>query len=82
MLLHGYVVSIENKPCMYLQRGEGYSDFNEFAKAALNCYTIGKNAANRDALFSFLFLSLFSLYLVTSGHSCPVLLKKQNRFML
>ncbi|MBQ4636060.1 MAG: CDP-glycerol glycerophosphotransferase family protein [Akkermansia sp.] len=35
---------IVNKPCMYLQRGEGYSDFNEFAKAALNCYTIGKNA--------------------------------------
>lgn len=35
---------IVNKPCMYLQRGEGYSDFNEFTKAALNCYTIGKNA--------------------------------------
>lgn len=33
-----------NKPCLYLQRGAGYGDFNEFAKAALNCYTIGKNA--------------------------------------
>ena len=35
---------IVNKPCLYLQRGAGYGDFNEFAKAALNCYTIGKNA--------------------------------------
>lgn len=33
-----------NKPCLYLQRGAGYGDFNGFAKAALNCYTIGKNA--------------------------------------
>lgn len=33
-----------NKPCMYLQRGAGYSEFNSLAKAALECYTIGKNA--------------------------------------
>ena len=33
-----------NKPCLYLQRGGiEYGDFNEFAKAALACYTIGSN---------------------------------------
>ncbi len=32
-----------NKPGLYMQRGSDYGDFNEFAKAALNCYTIGKN---------------------------------------
>lgn len=31
-----------NKPCLYMQRGSGYGDFNEFARAALDCYTIGK----------------------------------------
>lgn len=35
-----------NKPCMYLQRGEGYGNFNELAKASLNCYTIGKNVVD------------------------------------
>ena len=25
-----------------MQRGSGYGDFNEFARAALDCYTIGK----------------------------------------
>lgn len=33
-----------NKPCMYLQRGTGYSEFNSITKAALDCYTIGKDA--------------------------------------
>ena len=32
-----------NKPCLYLQRERGYGDFNEFARAALNCYTIGRS---------------------------------------